>query len=412
MKTERDGLMSKDKIVLAYSGGLDTSVAIQWMKEKYSVEIITATVDVGQGDDMVSIEKKAKATGAVKHYSIDAKKEFVENYVFPSVKANALYEGKYPLSTAIGRPLIAAKLVEVARKENASAVAHGCSGRGNDQVRFDVTIRALAPDIKIIAPIREWNLARNEEIKYAKAHGIPVPVTIESPYSIDQSLWGRAIECGVLEDPFAEPPEEVFEWTSSVEKAPSEPAVVSLEFEEGVPVAIDGKKLDPVTLVLQLNEIAGKHGVGRIDHIEDRMVGIKSREVYECPAATVILEAHKDLEKSVLTRHELAFKEQVDAEWTFLAYAGLWMDPLREDLEAFIDASQKGVNGKVKVKLHKGSLRVVGRTSPASLYDKNLASYNLEGTFDQRWAEGFIRAWGMPTEKARNLRIQMGKISK
>jgi len=412
MKTERDGLMSKDKIVLAYSGGLDTSVAIQWMKEKYSVEIITATVDVGQGDDMVSIEKKAKATGAVKHYSIDAKKEFVENYVFPSVKANALYEGKYPLSTAIGRPLIAAKLVEVARKENASAVAHGCSGRGNDQVRFDVTIRALAPDIKIIAPIREWNLARNEEIKYAKAHGIPVPVTIESPYSIDQSLWGRAIECGVLEDPFAEPPEEVFEWTSSVEKAPSESAVVSLEFEEGVPVAIDGKKLDPVTLVLQLNEIAGKHGVGRIDHIEDRMVGIKSREVYECPAATVILEAHKDLEKSVLTRHELAFKEQVDAEWTFLAYAGLWMDPLREDLEAFIDASQKGVNGKVKVKLHKGSLRVVGRTSPASLYDKNLASYNLEGTFDQRWAEGFIRAWGMPTEKARNLRIQMGKISK
>jgi len=412
MKTERDGLMSKDKIVLAYSGGLDTSVAIQWMKEKYSAEIITATVDVGQGDDMVSIEKKAKATGAVKHYSIDAKKEFVENYVFPSVKANALYEGKYPLSTAIGRPLIAAKLVEVARKENASAVAHGCSGRGNDQVRFDVTIRALAPDIKIIAPIREWNLARNEEIKYAKAHGIPVPVTIESPYSIDQSLWGRAIECGVLEDPFAEPPEEVFEWTSSVEKAPSEPAVVSLEFEEGVPVAIDGKKLDPVTLVLQLNEIAGKHGVGRIDHIEDRMVGIKSREVYECPAATVILEAHKDLEKSVLTRHELAFKEQVDAEWTFLAYAGLWMDPLREDLEAFIDASQKGVNGKVKVKLHKGSLRVVGRTSPASLYDKNLASYNLEGTFDQRWAEGFIRAWGMPTEKARNLRIQMGKISK
>jgi argininosuccinate synthase len=382
------------------------------MKEKYSAEIITATVDVGQGDDMVSIEKKAKATGAVKHYSIDAKKEFVENYVFPSVKANALYEGKYPLSTAIGRPLIAAKLVEVARKENASAVAHGCSGRGNDQVRFDVTIRALAPDIKIIAPIREWNLARNEEIKYAKAHGIPVPVTIESPYSIDQSLWGRAIECGVLEDPFAEPPEEVFEWTSSVEKAPSEPAVVSLEFEEGVPVAIDGKKLDPVTLVLQLNEIAGKHGVGRIDHIEDRMVGIKSREVYECPAATVILEAHKDLEKSVLTRHELAFKEQVDAEWTFLAYAGLWMDPLREDLEAFIDASQKGVNGKVKVKLHKGSLRVVGRTSPASLYDKNLASYNLEGTFDQRWAEGFIRAWGMPTEKARNLRIQMGKISK
>jgi argininosuccinate synthase len=412
MKIERDGLMAKNKIVLAYSGGLDTSVAIQWMKEKYSAEIITATVDVGQGDDMTVIERKAKATGALKHYSIDAKKEFVENYVFASIKANALYEGKYPLSTAIGRPVIAAKLVEIARKENASVVAHGCSGRGNDQVRFDITIRALAPDIKIIAPIREWNLAREEEIKYAKAHGIPVPVTIEKPYSIDQSLWGRAIECGVLEDPFAEPPEEIFEWTSSVEKAPSEPTVVSLDFAEGVPVAVDGQKLDSVTLVLRLNEIAGKHGVGRIDHIEDRMVGIKSREVYECPAATVILEAHKDLEKTVLTRHELAFKERVDAEWTYLAYAGLWMDPLREDLEAFIDASQKGVNGKVKVKLHKGSLRVVGRTSPGSLYDKNLVSYNLEGTFDQRWAEGFIRAWGMPTEKARNLRTQMAKKAK
>jgi argininosuccinate synthase len=404
--------MAKDKIVLAYSGGLDTSVAIQWMKEKYSAEIITATVDVGQGDDMTAIERKAKATGALKHYSIDAKKEFVENYVFQSVKANALYQGKYPLSTAIGRPLIAGKLVEIARKENASAVAHGCSGRGNDQVRFDITIRALAPDIKIIAPIREWNLAREEEIKYAKTHGIPVPVTIESPYSIDQSLWGRAIECGVLEDPFAEPPEGIFEWTSSVEKAPSEPTKVSLDFVEGVPVAVDGQKLDPVTLVLRLNEIAGKHGVGRIDHIEDRMVGIKSREVYECPAATLILEAHKDLEKTVLTRHELAFKERVDAEWTYLAYAGLWMDPLREDLEAFIDTSQKGVTGKVKLKLHKGSLRVVGRTSPGSLYDRNLVSYNLEGTFDQRWAEGFIRAWGMPTEKARNLRTQMAKKAK
>ncbi len=403
--------MAKDKIVLAYSGGLDTSVAVQYLKEKHSADIITVTVDVGQGDDMASVEKKAKATGAVKHYSIDAKKEFMENYVFPSIKANALYEGKYPLSTAVGRPLIAAKLVEVARRENASAVAHGCSGRGNDQVRLDITVRALAPDIKIIAPVREWNLARNEEIEYAKARGIPVPVTTESPYSIDQSLWGRAIECGVLEDSYAEPPEEVFEWTNSVEKAPSEPAVVTLEFVEGVPVAINDQKLDPVTLVSTLNEIAGKHGVGRIDHIEDRLVGIKSREVYECPAAIVILEAHKDLEKAVLTRHEVLFKERVDAEWTYLAYVGLWMDPLREDLDAFINTTQKNVNGKVKVKLHKGSIRVVGRTSPKSLYDENLANYNLKETFDQRWSEGFIQVWGMQTQKARNLKARVNRFS-
>ena len=403
--------MAKDKIVLAYSGGLDTSVAVQYLKEKHSADIITVTVDVGQGDDMASVEKKAKATGAVKHYSIDAKKEFMENYVFPSIKANALYEGKYPLSTAVGRPLIAAKLVEVARRENASAVAHGCSGRGNDQVRLDITVRALAPDIKIIAPVREWNLARNEEIEYAKARGIPVPVTTESPYSIDQSLWGRAIECGVLEDSYAEPPEEVFEWTNSVEKAPSEPAAVTLEFVEGVPVAINDQKLDPVTLVSTLNEIAGKHGVGRIDHIEDRLVGIKSREVYECPAAIVILEAHKDLEKAVLTRHEMLFKERVDAEWTYLAYVGLWMDPLREDLDAFINTTQKNVNGKVKVKLHKGSLRVVGRTSPKSLYDENLANYNLKETFDQRWSEGFIQVWGMQTQKARNLKARVNRFS-
>ena len=404
--------MTREKIVLAYSGGLDTSVAVQWLKEKLSADIVTVTVDVGQGDDMAAIERKAKATGAVKHYSIDAKREFIEDYVFPSIKANALYEGKYPLSTAVGRPLIAAKLVDVARKEKASAVAHGCSGRGNDQVRFDVSIRALAPDLKIVAPIREWNMARNDEIEYAKKHGIPVPVTLERPYSIDQSLWGRAIECGILEDPYVEPPEEIFEWTSSVDKAPSEPVTVTLEFAEGVPVAVDGKKLDPVTLVTRMNEIAGKHGVGRIDHIEDRMVGIKSREVYECPAALVILEAHKDLEKAVLTRHQLAFKERVDCEWTYLAYAGLWMDPLLEDLDAFINNTQKNMNGKVKVKLHKGSMRVVGRSSPESLYDKNLADYNLQETFDQKWAEGFIQVWGMPTEKARNLRVQKGKFSK
>jgi len=392
--------------VLAYSGGLDTSVAVKWMQEKYSAEVVTVTVDVGQQEDLGKIEKNSKLVGAVKHYSIDARQEFVQDYAFRAVKANALYEEKYPLSSALSRPLIVSKLVEVARAEGATAVAHGSTGKGNDQVRFDVTIKSMAPDLKIIAPIREWNLPRDEEIKYAERNGIPIPVDLDNPYSIDQNLWGRSIECGVLEDPSHEAPEEIFEWTVSPEKAPSSPEVMSIEFDEGVPRSIGGRKTQPVEIVEMLNTKAGSHGIGRIDHMEDRLVGIKSRECYECPAATVLLEAHKELEKTVLTRHELSFKQQVDTQWTFLAYAGLWMDPLREDLEGFIDKTQKRVTGEVKLKLYKGSATIVSRSSPFSLYDSNLATYNIETTFDQTWSSGFIEIWGLPTKVANILKAK------
>jgi len=381
---------------LAYSGGLDTSVMVKWIQEKYNAKVITVTVDVGQLDDLREIEKRAKAVGAIKHYSIDARKEFVVNYVFPAIKANALYEGKYPLSSALSRPLIASKLVEVAKKEGASAVAHGCTGRGNDQVRFDVTIKSLAPDLKIIAPVREWGLTREEEIKYAEERGIPVSVSTK-PYSIDQNLWGRAIECGPLDDPNTEPPEEVFEWTVPPEKAPDKPEYLTIDFENGVPIALNGEELDPVLLIEKANKIAGKHGVGRIDHIEDRLVGIKSREVYECPASTVILEAHKDLEKMVLTRHEIMFKEYVDHQWALLAYTGLWLDPLKEDLEAFINKTQERVTGRVCLKLYKGGIRVVRRSSRFSIYRQSLIDYNIKTSFNQAYAEGFIELWGLPT---------------
>ncbi|MCS7114708.1 MAG: argininosuccinate synthase [Candidatus Bathyarchaeota archaeon] len=386
-----------ETVVLAYSGGLDTSVMIKWIQEKYNADVITVTVDVGQLDDLKEIEERAKAVGAVKHYSKDAKGEFVADYVFPAIKANALYEGKYPLCSALSRPLIVSKMVEVAKKEGATAVAHGCTGRGNDQVRFDVTIRSLAPDLKIIAPVREWSLTREEEIKFAEARGIPITSSANPTYSIDQNLWGRAIECGPLDDPDAEPPEDVFEWTVSPEKAPDTPEYVNIKFHKGVPCALNGQELPPVALIEELNKIAGRHGIGRIDHIEDRLVGIKSREVYECPAATVILEAHKDLEKMVLTRHEVLFKQQIDAHWAFLVYAGLWMDPLRTDLEAFIDKTQERVTGDVRVKLYKGGLRVVGRSSRFSLYDKDLANYNIKTSFAQSHAEGFTTLWGLPT---------------
>lgn len=397
-----------EKIVLAYSGGLDTSVLIKWLQEKYDASVITVTVDVGQQENLKESEEKAKKLGVVRHYSIDAKQEFAANYIFPAVKANALYEGKYPISTSLSRPLIASKMVEIADKEGASAFAHGCTGKGNDQVRFDVSIGSLAPDLKIIAPVREWGLTRDGEIEYAIAHGIPVSLSAKS-YSIDQSLWGRSIECGPLENPEQEPPEEAFEWTVPPEKAPSTPEYVTIKFEGGVPTALNGENLDPVTLIETLNRVAGKHGVGRIDHIEDRLVGIKSREVYECPAATVILEAHKDLEKMVLTRHEVSFKEGIDAQWTFLAYTGLWMDPLREDLEGFIDKTQERVEGEVRVKLYKGGLRVVGRSSPMSLYDLNLATYDIKTTFNQAFSKGFIELWGLQTKTFNALRKKLNK---
>ena len=397
-----------ERIVLAYSGGLDTSVLVKWLQEKYKAQVITVTVDVGQQEDLKEIERKARNLGVANHYSIDAREEFALKYVFPAIKANALYEGKYPISTSLSRPLIVERMVDIAKKEKATGFAHGCTGKGNDQVRFDITIGALAPDLKIIAPVREWAMTRDEEIDYAKAHGIAIS-TAAKKYSIDQSIWGRSIECGLLEDASREPPEDAFEWTSSPENAPNEPEYVTITFEAGAPVALNGETLDPLTLIEGLNKTAGKHGIGRIDHIEDRMVGIKSREIYECPAATVLIEAHRDLEKMVLTRHEVQFKPQIDAQWGFLAYAGLWVDPLREDLDAFIDKTQENVNGEVRVKLFKGGLQVVGRSSPFSLYDKNLVNYNIKTSFNQTYSKGFIELWGLQT---RMYNILKRKITK
>ena len=387
------------RVVLAYSGGLDTSVAIKWLQEKYHSEVVTVTIDVGQAENLQEISDKANALGVIKHYPIDAKKEFVRDYIFPAIRSNALYQGKYPLSTALARPLIARKLVEVARKEGANCISHGCTGKGNDQIRFDVTIKALAPDVEIIAPVREWSMSRDEEIRYAQKNKIPINAK-KSIYSIDQNLWGRSIECGPLENPSIEPPASAFEWTVSPEKAPEKPQYLTIQFEKGIPIGLDGGHKDGVQLICAINKIAGDHGVGRIDHVEDRIVGIKSREVYECPAALTILEAHKDLEKIVLTRHELSFKRGIEDQWSFMTYAGLWADPLKKDLDAFVNETQKRVNGEVKMKLYKGSATVVGRSSQYSLYNQNLATYDVRSKFDQSSAAGFIELWGLQTRVA------------
>jgi argininosuccinate synthase len=378
-------------------------VLIKYLQEKCNAEVITVTVDVGQGEDLKAAEKKAKKLGVLKHFSIDAKDEFAKDYIFPAIKANALYEGKYPVSTSLSRPLIAKKMVEIAEKEGATGLVHGCTGRGNDQVRFDITLGALAPGKQIIAPVREWGLTREEEIAYAKTKGIHVSESAKK-YSIDASVWGRAIECGLLEDAAAAPPDDAYEWTVAPEKAPDKAEILTIGFEAGIPVSVNGKKLNPLELIEEVNKIAGRNGVGRIDHIEDRIVGLKSREVYECPAAAVILEAHKDLEKMVMTRHEVLFKQQIDAEWVFLAYAGLWVDPLKDDLDAFINKSQENVTGKVKLKLYKGSLQVIGRSSPNSLYDKNLANYNIKTSFNQSYSKGFIELWGLQTRMYNSLK--------
>ncbi len=392
-----------EKYVLAYSGGLDTSVLIKYLQEKCNAQVITVTVDVGQGEDLKAAEEKAKNLGVLKHFSIDAKEEFVKDYIFPAIKANALYEGKYPISTSLSRPLIAKKMVEIAEKEGATGLVHGCTGRGNDQVRFDVTLGSLAPGKQIIAPVREWGLTREEEIAYAKTKGIPVSENAKK-YSIDASVWGRAIECGLLEDASQPPPDDAYEWTVAPEKAPDKAEIVTITFEAGVPVAVNGKKMTPLALIEEVNRIAGRNGVGRIDHIEDRIVGLKSREVYECPAALVILEAHKDLEKMVMTRHQVLFKQQIDSQWVFLAYAGLWVDPLKDDLDAYINKSQENVSGEVKLKLFKGSMLVIGRSSPNSLYDKNLANYNIKTSFNQSYSKGFIELWGLQTRMYNSLK--------
>ena len=386
------------KVVLAYSGGLDTSVAIRWLKEKYNLDVIAVTVDVGNERDFSAIKQKALDVGAIKVLVMDAKELFVNHFVFPALKADALYEGQYSLATALSRPLIARLLVDAARAEGATVLAHGCTGKGNDQVRIEVGVNALAPDFKIIAPAREWGMTREETIAYAKRYGIPVPVTVASPYSIDESLWGRSIECGVLEDPWVEPPEDAFAWTKSPGETPDKPEYVEIGFEQGTPVAIDGQKMDGIALIQKLNELAGSHGVGRVDHIENRLVGIKSREIYEAPAATVLLQAHQALQAMVLSKEQLRFKQKVAMEYSDLVYNGLWFTSLHQDLAAYVQSSQRFVSGTVRLKLYKGSSSVVWRKSPFSLYSHGLATYDKGDEFDQSASAGFIQIWGLPVK--------------
>ena len=389
-----------EKAVLAFSGGLDTSVVVKYLQEKHDMDVVTVTVDVGQDDDYKKIAAKAKKLGVKKHYHIDAKKEFVSDYIFPSIKANALYQKKYCLATALARPLIAQKVLHVAKKEKVSALAHGCSGKGNDQVRFDVTMRSNSI-LPIIAPIRDLNLDRTTELKFAKKHGIKID-KVAKKFSIDQNLWGRAIEGGVLENPYNEPPDDAFIWVK-IKNLPSKPTYLEIKFEKGIPVSVDGKSMNPVKLIEYLNKKAGAAGVGIIDHIEDRVVGIKSREVYETPGALCLIEAHADLEKMVHTKHETKFKASVDDEWSWLVYSGLWEDPLRLDLEGFVNQTQKRVSGTVKLKLFKGSLRVVGRKSKYSLYSHDIATYGKGSTFDQKLAKGFVELWGLQSTEANKL---------
>jgi len=388
------------KAILAFSGGLDTSVVVKYLQEKHGMDVVTVTVDVGQGDNPNTIAAKAKKLGVKKHYNIDAKKEFVTKYIFPSIKANALYQKKYCLATALARPLIANKVLEIAKKEKVTALAHGCSGKGNDQVRFDITMRA-GSNLPIIAPIRDLNLDRTTELAFAKKHGIKID-TVAKKFSIDQNLWGRAIEGGVLEDAFKEPPDDAFIWVKT-KNLPASPSYLEIKFEKGIPVAVDGKLKDPVQLIEYINKKAGAAGIGIVDHIEDRVVGIKSREVYETPAATCLIEAHSDLEKMVHTKHETKFKSIVDNEWSWLVYSGLWEDPLKRDLDSFIDHTQKYVSGTVKIKMYKGSLRVVGRKSRYSLYSHDIATYGKGSTFDQKLAKGFVELWGMQSTEANKL---------
>jgi argininosuccinate synthase len=388
------------KAVLAFSGGLDTSVVVKYLQVEHGLDVVTVTVDVGQGDDQKKIASKAKALGVVKHYHIDAKEEFAKKYIIPSIKANALYQKKYCLATALARPLIAQKVVDIAKKENASALAHGCSGKGNDQVRFDVTMRS-GSNLPIIAPIRDMNLDRETELEFAQQQGIKID-TVAKKFSIDQNLWGRAIEGGVLEDPYKEPPADAFIWVKT-KNLPDKPTYLEIKFQNGIPVQVDGKTLPPIKLIEYINKKAGACGIGIVDHIEDRVVGIKSREVYETPAALCLIEAHSDLEKMVLTKHETKFKSLVDSEWAWLVYSGLWNDPLKDELDMFINQSQKRVTGTVKLKMYKGSLRVVGRKSKYSLYSHDVATYGKKSSFDQKLAKGFVELWGMQSTEANKL---------
>jgi argininosuccinate synthase len=383
-------------VVLAYSGGLDTSVAIRWIKEKYNLDVIAVTIDIGNERDLPAIAARAKKIGAVKALIIDGRTDFVRYFVWPALQAGAIYEGQYPLATALARPLIARLLVEVAREEGAVAVAHGCTGKGNDQVRFDVSIHTLAPDLKIIAPVREWSMTRDNEIAYAAEHAIPVPVTNASPYSVDQNLWGRSIECGVLEDPWAEPPAEVYAWTADPDTLDLEPSYHEITFKHGIPVALDGQEVEGAALIETLNKQAGQYGIGRIDHVEDRLVGIKSREIYEAPAAVVLHAAHHALETLSLGREQIRFKEIVASEYARLIYNGQWYSALHQDLAAYVQSTQRFVSGTVRIKLSRGHCHVVGRKSEHSLYDHGLATYDSGDQFDHNAALGFIKLWALP----------------
>ena len=388
--------MVKEKVILAYSGGLDTSVAITWLDKDY--DVIAVCMDVGEGNDLDFIHDKALKVGAIESHVIDVKDEFAEDYVLVALQGHTFYERKYPLVSALSRPLISKKLVEIAHKTGATTIAHGCTGKGNDQVRFEVAIASLDPSLKVIAPVREWKWSREEEINYAKANGVPIPADLDSPYSVDQNLWGRANECGVLENPWNEAPEDAYDLTVAPEAAPDSPVYVNIDFEAGVPVALDGRKMKLADLILELNDLAGQHGVGRIDHVENRLVGIKSREIYECPGAVTLLAAHKEIEDLTLVRELAHFKPIIENELSNLIYNGLWFNPATEALIAYLKSTQQVVNGTAKVKLYKGSATVVARKSDNSLYDESLATYTSADTFDQDAAIGFIKLWGLPSK--------------